>query len=102
MLLVYYSFVTPEIITKIEMQLKNKLNSKQLIFLESVLPKVIIELSKSGFVSKNLLADLFEILINSNFNYDLSGLINECNEKALMYMKFRNNFNYSNQLISAV
>lgn len=101
-LFVYYSFVTPEIITKIEMQLKNKLNSKELIFLESVLPKVIIELSKSGFVSKDLLADLFDILINSNFNYNLSGLINECNEKALMYMKFRNNFNYSNQLISAV
>lgn len=101
-LFVYYSFVTPEIITKIEMQIKNKLNSKELIFLESVLPKVIIELSKSGFVSKDLLADLFDILINSNINYNISGLINECNEKALMYMKLRNNFNYSNQLMSAV
>ena len=101
-LFVYYSFVTPEIMTKIEMQIKNKLNSKELIFLESVLPKVIIELSKSGFVSKDLLADLFDILLNSNINYNISGLINECDEKALMYMKLRNNFNYSNQLMSAV
>jgi hypothetical protein len=101
-LFVYYSFVTPEIITKIEMHLKNKLNSKDLMNLECVLPKLIIELSKSGFVSKDLLVELFDILSNSKFNYNISGLIKECNEKALMYMTFRNNFNYSKQLMSAL
>jgi hypothetical protein len=46
--------------------------------------------------------ELFDILSNSKFNYNISGLIKECNGKALMYMTFRNNFNYSKQLMSAL
>ncbi len=99
-LFVYQSFLTQDILEKIEVQTCDDLNSENITFLEPLLQKVLIHLINSDLTSKKLLSQLLDTMINSKRYYDITDLLNICNNKSFIYMKFRNDFKYANQLIS--
>ena len=98
-LFIFNSFLTKEILEKIEENTSNNLDPQDRNFLEALLPKVIINLVNSEYESKVLLSQLLDLMVNSKKYYDITDLINSCGNKSFLFMKFRNDFKYANQLI---
>jgi hypothetical protein len=99
LLFVYNSFLTKQILEKIEENTLYNINIGDRSFIEDLLPKVIINLVNSEYESKVLLSQLLNLLINSEKYYDITDLINSCSNKSFFFMKFRNDFKYANQFI---
>lgn len=99
LLFVHNSFLTKQILEKIEENTRYNINTGDRNFIEVLLPKVIINLINSEYESKVLLSQLLNLMINSKKYYDITDLINSCSNKSFFFMKFRNDFKYANQFI---